>query len=137
MLSLKALSLKAIIDASYKKDTELTPTLLTELADPEVSTYDITVMLCDYINGMKKIGKGKDLVELCTLKRLLQEQRGSYQTLNEKYNKTLNELVEQKRKEVELRMQYDNLEKENAELKNKVRIQGEHLSACGFKTIES
>jgi hypothetical protein len=68
VFSLKALTLDRIIESTYKKGIELTPALLTEIADPQVSTYDITALLCTYINEQKKIANGKDLQELCTLK---------------------------------------------------------------------
>ena len=96
MFSLRALTLENIIESTYKKGLELTPALLTELADPEVTTYDITSMLCTYINEQKKIANGKDLQELCNLKARNEDLLISYQSLNSKYNDSLRQVLESK-----------------------------------------
>ena len=134
MFSLKALTLDRIIESTYKKRIELTPALLTEIADPQVSTYDITAMLCTYINEQKKIANGKDLQELCTLKAKNEDLQKSYQILNSKYNDSLRQVLESKKKEIELTLKNNEIEKENAELKRKVEIQHANLVACGFRT---
>ncbi|WP_164954359.1 hypothetical protein [Succinivibrio dextrinosolvens] len=91
-----------IIESTYKKGLELTPALLTELADPEVSTYDITSMLCTYINEQKKIANGKDLQELCNLKARNEDLQISYQSLNSKYNDSLRQVLESKKRRLSL-----------------------------------
>ncbi len=134
MFSLKALTLESIIESTYKKGIELTPALLTQIADPQVSTYDITAMLCTYINEQKKIANGKDLQELCTLKARNEDLQISYQNLNSKYNDSLRQVLEAKKKEIELTLKNNEIEKENAELKRKMEIQSSNLIACGFRT---
>lgn len=133
MFSLKALTLENIIESTYKKGLELTPALLTELADPEVSTYDITSMLCTYINEQKKIANGKDLLKLCNLKVRNEDLQISYQSLNSKNNDSLRQVLESKKKEIELTLRNNEIEKENAELKRKIDIQSKNLIACGFR----
>ncbi|MCR5536533.1 MAG: hypothetical protein K6F05_03870 [Succinivibrio sp.] len=133
MFSLRALTLESIIESTYKKGEELTPELITKLADPEVSTYDITYMLCTYINEQKKIANGKDLQELCNLKARNEDLRLSYQSLNSKYNDSLRQVLESKKKEIELTLKYNDIEKENAELKRRLDIQRKSLIACGVR----
>ena len=110
MFSLRALTLDAIIESTYKKGLDLTPELLTNLADPEVSTYDITSMLCMYINEHKKMTNGKDLQELCNLKARNEDLRQSYQSLNCKYNDTLRQVLELKKKEIELTLKNNEID---------------------------
>ena len=132
MFSLKALTLDAIIESTSKNGQELTPELLTELADPEVSTYDITKILCLYINGIRKIAKGKDLAELCNLQLMVGELNSKYENLNQKYNEALKELIEEKRKEIDLRMERDRKDKENELLRARIESKNRILAACGY-----
>ena len=43
-------------------------------------------------------------------------------------------MLESKKKEIELTLKNNEIEKENAELKRKVEIQHANLVACGFRT---
>lgn len=90
-------------------------------------------MLCTYINEQKKIANGKDLQELCNLKARNEDLQISYQSLNSKYNDSLRQVLESKKKEIELTLRNNEIEKENAELKRKIDIQSKNLIACGFR----
>lgn len=90
-------------------------------------------MLCTYINEQKKIANGKDLQELCNLKARNEDLQISYQSLNCKYNDSLRQVLESKKKEIELTLRNNEIEKENAELKRKIDIQSKNLIACGFR----
>ena len=72
--------------------------------------------------------------ELCTLKAKNEDLQKSYQVLNSKYNDSLRQVLESKKKEIELTLKNNEIEKENAELKRKVEIQHANLVACGFRT---
>ena len=105
------------------------------MADPfsRYMHYDITSMLCTYINEQKKIANGKDLLELCNLKVRNEDLQISYQSLNSKYNDSLRQVLESKKKEIELTLRNNEIEKENAELKRKIDIQSKNLIDCGFR----
>jgi len=129
MFSLKALSLENIIKAVNAEGKELTPELLTSLVDPQTSTYDLNSLLCAYINGLTKLKDGKDLQEICTLKMRLHDLNRDYDLLNRKYNRSLTEQLEGKKKELNLKARNCDLEKQVEKLSNRLEALENTLTA--------
>ena len=59
---------KTIINAALKKDFPLSSERLLLLVNSDLSTYELLDIVCDFINSLGTISKGKDAELLCKLK---------------------------------------------------------------------
>ena len=133
MFSIKSITLDSIIECAYNKDEKLTVKKLIELADPQTSIYDLAELLCAYINGMSVMARKIDLGSVCKMEIEVSELAAQLQTVRAKYDKAVMELVDTKKKEVELEQKCLKLENCNQVLQMRLEQRTEQLRACGFK----
>jgi hypothetical protein len=133
MFSLKSITLDSIIDCAYQQNEKLTVKKLIELADPQTSIYDLAELLCAYINGMTVMARKTDLGSVCKMEIELTELAAQLKTVRSKYDKAVMDLVETKKKEIELEKKCLNLETDNQVLKSRLEQRTSQLRACGYK----
>lgn len=133
MFSLKSLTLEAIIENIYKQNETLTVEKLVELADPKTSIYELTELLCTYINGTSHMARKADIVTLCNMEIENNELSNQLRVVRAKYDKAVMDLVESKKKEIDLEKKCLTLESDNLVLNERLKKRNSQLASCGFK----
>lgn len=87
---------KAIINAAIKKDYPLSSEKLLQLVNSDLSTYELLDIVCDFINSLGTISKGKDAEILCKLKTRNKELEEKCSQLTERYNEAISSLLNEK-----------------------------------------
>jgi len=80
---------KTIINAALKKDFPLSSERLLLLVNSDLSTYELLDIVCDFINSLGTISKGKDAELLCKLK-------AKNKKLTANYNEAMISLLKEK-----------------------------------------
>lgn len=96
------ITIDSIIEYLYKDGKELTADALIKLADPNTSTHELLELLCVYINSMSKFFRKEDAGFICKLQVKNSELVAMLQSIRERYDKAVTELVESKRSEIDL-----------------------------------
>lgn len=133
MFSLKSITLDSIIDCAFKQGEKLTVKKLIELADPQTSIYDLAELLCAYINGMTVIARKIDLGSVCKMQIRETELALQLRTVRSKYDKAVMELVDTKKREIDLEKKCLILKTSNQVLKSRLERRTSQLQACGYK----
>ncbi len=133
MFSLKSLTLEAIIENIYKQNESLTVEKLVELADPKTSIYELAELLCTYINAMSHMERKADIGTLCNMEIANNELSNQLRVVRAKYDKAVMDLVESKKKEIDLEKKCLTLESDNLVLNERLKQRNSQLTSCGFK----
>lgn len=127
------ITIDSIIEYLYKDGKELTADALIKLADPNTSTHELLELLCIYINCMSKFSRKEDASFICKLQVKNSELVVMLQSIRERYDKAVTELVESKRAEIDLEKMVQRLELDNITLNQRLELRTNELKACGYK----
>lgn len=127
------ITIDSIIEYLYKDGKELTADALIKLADPNTSTLELLELLCVYINSMSKFFRKEDAGFICKLQVKNSELVAMLQSIRERYDKAVTELVESKRSEIDLEKRCQRLELDNITLNQRLGLRTNELKACGYK----
>lgn len=118
---IEPININAVLDAVQRKDIKLTADFLIKVTDSRVSSYSVLELMCDYFNSMTDVKNNKDAALLCKhveLEKLLKEKNES---LTEKYNDAMTDLLHSKEINLDLEQKLSNKANELSELEAKVR----------------
>ena len=87
---------KTIINAALKKDFPLSSERLLQLVNSDLSTYELLDIVCDFINSLGTISKGKDAELLCKLKAKNKKLEEENKQLTANYNEAMLSLLKEK-----------------------------------------
>ena len=87
---------KTIINAALKKDFPLSSERLLQLVNSDLSTYELLDIVCDFINSLGTISKGKDAELLCKLKAKNKKLEEENKQLTANYNEAMISLLKEK-----------------------------------------
>ena len=86
---------KTIINAALKKDFPLSSERLLLLVNSDLSTYELLDIVCDFINSLGTISKGKDAELLCKLKAKNKKLEEENKQLTANYNEAMISLLKE------------------------------------------
>ena len=127
------ITIDSIIEYLYKDGKELTADALIKLADPNTYTHELLELLCIYVNCMSKFSRKEDAGFICKLQVKNAELVAMLQSIRERYDKAVTELVESKRSEIDLEKRCQRLELDNITLNQRLELRTNELKACGYK----
>lgn len=127
------ITIDSIIEYLYKDGKELTADALIKLADPNTSTHELLELLCVYINSMSKFFRKEDAGFICKLQVKNSELVAMLQSIRQRYDKAVTELVESKRSEIDLEKRCQRLELDNITSNQRLELRTNELKACGYK----
>lgn len=84
------------LNAVQKKDIELTPEFLVNITDSRVASYSVLELMGDYFNSVTAVRTNKDATLICKLKEAEKILREKNDSLAEKYNDAMTELLNTK-----------------------------------------
>lgn len=121
--------MKALLDHILEKEQKLSKDVVIKIMDPTTTTYDMVGVLCDYINAFKNVENKADLAAFCNMSTSLEEVKNKNKILSDKYNQCINEILEAKSKEIEIKgekadllLKIADLEAKNQELKRQITL---------------
>lgn len=127
---MEPININAILDAVQKKDIELTPEFLVNIADSRVASYSVLELMCDYFNSVTAVRTNKDAALICKLKEAEKILREKNDSLAEKYNDAMTELLNTKETFLDLDHTLSNKEMEISDLKARIREFELNLERC-------
>lgn len=116
--------------AVQKKDIELTPEFLVNITDSRVASYSVLELMCDYFNSVTAVRTNKDAALICKLKEAEKILREKNDSLAEKYNDAMTELLNTKETILDLDHILSNKEIEISDLKARIRELELNLERC-------
>lgn len=127
---MEPININAILDAVQKKNIELTPEFLVNITDSRVAFYSVLELMCDYFNSVTAVRTNKDAALICKLKEAEKILREKNDSLAEKYNDAMTELLNTKETILDLDHTLSNKEIEISDLKARIRELEPNLERC-------
>lgn len=127
---MEPININAILDAVQKKNIELTPEFLVNITDSRVAFYSVLELMCDYFNSVTAVRTNKDAALICKLKEAEKILREKNDSLTEKYNDAMTELLNTKETILDLDHTLSNKEIEISDLKARIRELEPNLERC-------
>lgn len=127
---MEPININAILDAVQKKNIELTPEFLVNITDSRVAFYSVLELMCDYFNSVTAVRTNKDAALICKLKEAEKILREKNDSLDEKYNDAMTELLNTKETILDLDHTLSNKEIEISDLKARIRELEPNLERC-------
>ena len=118
---IEPININAVLDAVQRKDIKLTADFLIKVTDSRVSSYSVLELMCDYFNSITDVKNNKDAVLLCKHVELEKLLKAKNESLTEKYNDAMTELLQSKENILNLERQLSNAANDLSELEAKVR----------------
>lgn len=127
---MEPININAILDAVQKKNIELTPEFLVNITDSRVAFYSVLELMCDYFNSVTAVRTNKDAALICKLKEAEKILREKNDSLAEKYNDAMTELLNTKETILDLDHTLSNKGIEISDLKARIRELEPNLERC-------
>ena len=127
---MEPININAILDAVQKKDIELTPEFLVNITDSRVASYSVLESMWDCFNSVTAVRTNKDAALICKLKEAEKILREKNDSLAEKYNDAMTELLNTKETILDLDHTLSNKEIEISDLKARIRELELNLERC-------
>ena len=127
---MEPININAILDAVQKKNIELTPEFLVNITDSRVAFYSVLELMCDYFNSVTAVRTNKDAALICKLKEADKILREKNDSLAEKYNDAMTELLNTKETILDLDHTLSNKEMVISDLKARIRDLELNLERC-------
>lgn len=118
---IEPININAVLDAVQRKDIKLTADFLIKVTDSRVSSYSVLELMCDYFNSITDVKNNKDAALLCKHVELEKLLKAKNESLTEKYNEAMTDLLQSKENNLNLERQLSNAANDLSELEAKVR----------------
>lgn len=118
---IEPININAVLDAVQRKDIKLTADFLIKATDSRVSSYSVLELMCDYFNSITDVKNNKDATLLCKHVELEKLLKAKNESLTEKYNEAMTDLLQSKENNLNLERQLSNAANDLSELEAKVR----------------